>query len=78
MHMADQFITSCKQELGVQDFTIEKHIEFGNPLTEYKVLCNDHEVDLLVINSKDANHIAMDGPAYELALELQDIPLLLL
>ncbi len=78
LHMAEQFISSCEHELGEQHFTIEKHLEFGNPLTKSKDLCSEHQVDLLVLNSKDANHVAMDGPAYELAVEMRDIPVLLL
>ena len=78
LHMAEQFISSCEHELGEQHFTIEKHVNFGNPLIEYKNLCSEHQVDLLVLNSKDADHVAMDGPAYELAVEMRNIPVLLL
>jgi len=31
-----------------------------------------------VLNSKDTDHVAMDGPAYELAVEMRNIPVLLL
>ena len=78
LHMAQQFISSCEHELGEQHFTIEKHVNFGKPLIEYKNLCSEHQVDLLVLNSKDADHVAMDGPAYELAVEMRNIPVLLL
>ena len=50
----------------------------GHRLSEYKRLIGEHEVDLLVMNTKDAEQHAMHGMAYPLAVELRDIPLLML
>ena len=38
----------------------------------------EDEVDLLVLNTKDDDQLAMHGLAYPLAIELREIPLLLL
>ena len=37
-----------------------------------------HAIDLLVLNTKDEDHSAMHGLAYPLAVELRNIPLLML
>ena len=41
-------------------------------------LIEEHEVDLLVMNTKDEDQLAMHGLAYSLAIELRAIPLLML
>ena len=51
---------------------------FGHHLAEYKRLIEQQEVDLLVLNTKDENQLAMHGMAYALAVELRQIPLLML
>ena len=57
---------------------VEHLIVFGHHLSEYKRLIEQHEVDLLVLNTKDEDHSAMHGLAYPLAVELRDTPLLML
>ena len=51
---------------------------FGHHLFEYRRLIEQHEVDLLVLNTKDEDQLAMHGIAYALAVELRQIPLLML
>jgi hypothetical protein len=41
-------------------------------------LIEQHEVDLLVLNTKDDDQFAMHGISYALAVELRQIPLLML
>ena len=41
-------------------------------------LIEQHQVDLLVLNTQDENQLAMHGVAYALAVELRHIPLLML
>ena len=41
-------------------------------------LIDDHDVNLLVFNTKDDKQLAMHGMAYSLAVELRHRPLLLL
>ncbi len=57
---------------------VEHLVLFGHHLSEYKRLIVRHEVDLLVLNTKDEDQLAMHGIAYALAVELREIPLLML
>ncbi len=57
---------------------VEDIVVFGHHLSQYKQLIEQHEVDLLVLNTKDENQLAMHGIAYALAVELRQIPLLML
>ena len=57
---------------------VEHLVVFGHHLSEYKRLIEQHEVDLLVLNTKDEDQLAMHGIAYALAVELRQIPLLML
>ncbi len=50
----------------------------GHHVTQYLELVESHEIDLLVLNTKDEDHSAMHGLAYPLAVELRDTPLLML
>ena len=50
----------------------------GHHLSTYKELVQKHQVDLLVMNTKDEDQLAMHGIAYPLAVELREIPLLML
>jgi hypothetical protein len=53
-------------------------IATGHRLSEYRRLVSEHDVDLLVLNTKDREQVAMHGTAHSLAVELCDTPLLLL
>jgi ribosome biogenesis SPOUT family RNA methylase Rps3 len=57
---------------------VEHLVVFGHHLSEYKRLIEQHGVDLLVLNTKDEDQLAMRGIAYALAVELRQIPLLML
>ena len=76
------YIQSCVE--GLRDagpdraLTVEALVTFGHHLSEYEKLIEQHEVDLLVMNTKDEDQLAMRGMAYELAVELRHIPLLML
>ena len=50
----------------------------GHHIRTYRRLIEEHEVDLLVMNTKDEDQLAMHGLAYSLAIELRAIPLLML
>ena len=58
--------------------SVEAQVTFGHHLSEYRSLIEQHKVDLLVLNTKDEDQLAMHGIAYELAVELRHIPLLML
>jgi len=74
------YIDGCAEVLLQSDanVTIENIVVFGHHLSEYKRLIDEHEVDLLVLNTKDDDQIAMHAIAYALAVELRHIPLLML
>ena len=57
---------------------IESVVTVGHRLSEYAGLIEEHEIDLLVFNTKDDDQLAMHGLAYPLAIELRQIPLLML
>ena len=57
---------------------IEEIVTVGHRLADYKRLIDEHDVDLLVLNTKDEDQLAMHGLAYPLAVELRRLPLLLL
>ncbi|MFP6649348.1 MAG: hypothetical protein VB817_07795, partial [Pirellulaceae bacterium] len=57
---------------------VESVIMLGHLLEDYKRLIARHEIDLLVLNTKDEDQLAMHGLAYPLAIEMREIPLLLL
>jgi len=74
------YIESCRatlEEVGVS-LTVESIVTIGHRLREYERLIEEHQVDLLVFNTKDEDQLAMHGLAYPLAIELRQIPLLML
>ncbi|RMD97374.1 MAG: hypothetical protein D6812_15400 [Deltaproteobacteria bacterium] len=75
-----EYIHSCREVLAAAgvDLTVEEIVEFGRHLREYQRLIETHAVDLLVLNTKDADQLAMHGLAYPLVVELRRIPILLL
>lgn len=64
-----------KTEIDIQ---IECVVQLGNQLEDYRRLIGEHKVDLLVINTKDEDQLAMHGVAYPLTVELRSVPMLLL
>ena len=74
------YVQSCKnmlQEANI-DITIEHSVTLGHLLKDHLQLIESHEVDLLVLNTKDDDQLAMHGLAYPLAVELRKTPLLML
>ena len=74
------YIESCAKVLHGEKLlvTIEPLVVFGHHLPEYRKLIEDQKVDLLVMNAKDEEQLAMHGVAYPLAVETRQIPLLML
>lgn len=77
---ATDYMTSCAEALGHAGVpvTVEAVVAWGHHLKEYQRLVSEHEADLLVMNTKDDDQLAMHGLAYPLAIEVRSIPLLLL
>ena len=74
------YIESCKEGLArsVPEITVEAMVTSGHHIRVYRRLIEEHEVDLLVMNTKDEDQLAMHGLAYPLAIELRAVPLLML
>ena len=73
------YIESCRRELKEEgsDLRVHSEVRTGHRLREYKKLVEDHSVQLLVLNTKDEDQLAMHGLAFPLAVELREIPLLM-
>ena len=65
------------RELG-RDLQVKPVVATGNHLRDYRSFVEQHAVDLLVMNTKDEDQLAMHGLAYPLAVELRNTPMLLL
>ncbi len=74
------YIESCRVGLArsIPSLTVESLVTSGHHIQEYRRLVEEHAVDLLVMNTKDEDQLAMHGLAYPLAIELRTIPLLML
>ena len=74
------YIASCRRQIAEQHlpFELGEVVTMGRRLGEYRTLITEHRVDLLVINTMDDDQLAMHGLAYPLAVELRQIPLLML
>jgi hypothetical protein len=74
------FIRSVAQALRAAGVACELQdvVLMGHHVKQYRDVIEAHEIDLLVLNTKDEESSAMHGLAYPLAVELRDTPLLLL
>jgi hypothetical protein len=74
------YIESVRNKLAEAGtpITVKSEIRLGNRLSDYRALVVEHEVDMLVLNTRDDEQLAMHGLAYPIAVEIRDIPLLML
>ena len=74
------YIRSCAEVLAEAELPIEieEVVTFGHSLLDYKLLIDEKQVDLLVLNTKQEDQLAMHGLAYPLCVELRDTPILML
>lgn len=78
--LPSDYIETIASELrahGIHE-EVEAIVSLGHPVKDYRRLVESHEVDLLVMNTKDQGQSAMASLAYALSVEIRDIPLLLL
>lgn len=77
---ARDYIQSCRAVVAEQGLEVEiiEAVELGMHVEDYRQLVVAGEIDLLVMNTREVDQLAMHGLAYTLAVELSDIPLLLL
>ncbi len=75
-----EYIESCRNELQKNEmpFEVMDIVTFGRHLSEYRKHIEEHDIDLLVMNTRDEDQLAMHGLAYPLAVELRSISLLML
>ncbi len=74
------YIATCDaalKEAGVP-VTVAAEVTFGHRLETWRELVHKHNADLLVMNTKDEDQHAMHGLAYPIAVEMRDVPLLML
>ncbi len=74
------FIETCRAGLAAAgvEVTVAAEVALGHHLSVYRDLVEQHRVDLLVMNTKDEDQLAMHGLAYPLAVEFRGLPLLML
>ena len=77
---ARDYIQSCRAVVAEQGLEVEiiEAVDLGMHVEDYRQLVVAGEIDLLVMNTREVDQLAMHGLAYTLAVELSDIPLLLL
>ena len=75
-----EYIDSCKTDLESRypHMTVENIVTFGRRLREYLDYVDELNIDLLVIHGKDEDQLAMHGLSYPLAIELRQIPILVI
>lgn len=75
-----EFIGTCKSQLDEQNIDLEivPLITFGHTVKTYRELLQKHNIDLLILHTKDGDQLAMHGDAYSIAVEFSDLPLLLI
>ena len=75
-----EYIESCREGLAhvAPELTVESIVTSGHHIQAYRHLIEEHDVDLLVMNTKDEDQLAMHGLAYPLAIDLRAVPLLML
>ena len=74
-----EFVHSCREAFAAAHLMlqIEDVVVLGHRMKDYQRLLQEHGIDLLVMNTKDEDQLAMHGLAYPLAVELRHLPLLL-
>ncbi len=77
---AGDFITTCVETLREDgpNVTYQQNVQRGHHLRQYRKLIDSHDIDLLVLNTKDEGQLAMHGKAYSVSVEFSDVAMLLL
>lgn len=65
-------------EQGHLTHEVEPLVVMGHRLQDYVALIEQHDVDLLVFHTKEEDQLALHGKAYSLAVQLRDVPILML
>ena len=76
---AQNFFSVIDQNIRDQNLAIDVQASFrmGHKLRTYVSIAAENNVELVVIQGKDEDQIAMHGLSYPLAVELNHLPLLI-
>jgi hypothetical protein len=74
------YLNSCSSVLtqAFPSMSVETIVAFGRKLSDYKSYVDDLEINLLLMHGKDEDQLAMHGLSYPLAIEIRQIPLLII
>lgn len=72
------YVDSIREALTDAGVTVTGEVCMGHQLSVYRTLVDKQAIDLLVLNTKDDDQLAMHGLAYPLAVELRRVPMLML
>ncbi len=80
LHDAEDYAHSCQDALKDAGLPIQVDttVTVASRLEHFRQLIRSQEKDLLVMHTKDEDQLAMHGLSYPLAVEIREIPLLLL
>ncbi len=80
LHEASDYADEVKAVFEAEhpNVQVSKNIRLGHTVKEVLAVASHEECDLVVLNTKDEDQLAMAGKAYSVAVELIDKPLLLL
>jgi len=70
-------IVEALQGHGIEE-RIVPIVTMGHALSDYRRLVDEHDIELLILNTKDERQLAMSGMGYAISVEFQDRPMLLL
>jgi nucleotide-binding universal stress UspA family protein len=74
------YIRSVREVLAIAvlNLKVDEEVRMGHRIADCKQLVDEHDVDLVVMNTKDDEQLAMHGLAHPIAIELRSVPLLML
>lgn len=80
MQDASRFISTCIDALQQNGPPLRLHsfVERGHHLRVFRELIDSASIELLVMNTKDSDQLAMHGKAYSISVEFVDVAMLLL
>ncbi len=76
----EDYFLSCADILKEQNSTLDVRsmVSLGNGVVEYRRQIESRQLDLLVMHANDEGQQAMNSVAYPLAVELRQVPLLMI
>ncbi len=80
LKLPTEFIETVRNELASKfpEIEILGLVKISHALSEIKHAMEGKEIDLLIVNSKDPSHLAMDAMSYECAIEFKNKHILML